>query len=89
MNNLYEQLADLVKQKSFELAKRIPEVYGKQASHVYPSYHHVVVGIARQLEQTMHVPAEIIKDIIAVEGLTSKLGEVALFSHVKDDELGL
>ena len=88
MNNLYEQLADLVKQKSFELAKRIPEVYGKQASHVYPSYHHVVVAIARLLEQTIHVPAEIIKDIIAVEGLTSKLGEAALFSHVedKDDE---
>ena len=86
MNNLYEQLADLVKQKSFELAKLIPEVYGKQASHVYPSYHHVVVAIARLLEQTMHVPAEIIKDIIAVEGLTSKLGEVALFSHVEDDK---
>lgn len=29
MNNFYEQLVDLVKQKSFELAKRIPEVYGK------------------------------------------------------------
>ena len=86
MNNLYEQLADLVKQKSFELANRIPEVYGKQASHVYPSYHHVVVAIARLLEQTIHVPAEIIKDIIAVEGLTSKLGEVALFSHVEDDK---
>ena len=86
MNNLYEQLADLVKQKSFELAKRIPEVYGKQASHVYPSYHHVVVAIARLLEQTIHVPAEIVKDIIAVEGLTSKLGEAALFSQVEDDE---
>lgn len=86
MNNLYEQLADLVKQKSFELAKRIPEVYGRQASHGYPSYHHVVVAIARLLEQTIHVPAEIIKDIIAVEGLTSKLGEVALFSHVEDDK---
>ena len=85
MNNLYEQLADLVKQKSFELAKRIPEVYGKQASRVYPSYHHVVVAIARLLEQTIHVPAEIVKDIITVEGLTSKLGEVALFSQVKDD----
>ena len=84
MNNLYEQLADLVKQKSFELAKRIPEVCGKQASHVYPSYHHVVVAIARLLEQTIHVPAEIIKDIIAVEGLTSKLGEAALFSRVED-----
>ena len=86
MNNLYEQLADLVKQKSFELAKRIPEVYGRQASHVYPSYHHVVVAIARLLEQTIHVPAEIVKDIITVEGLTSKLGEVALFSHVEDDK---
>ena len=85
MNNLYEQLADLVKQKSFELAKRIPEVYGKQAPHVYPSYHHVVVSIARLLEQTIHVPAEIIKDIIAVEGLTSKLGETALPIHVKDE----
>lgn len=86
MNNLYEQLADLVKQKSFELAKRIPEVYGKQASHVYPSYHHVVVSIARLLEQTIHVPAEIVKDIIAVEGLPSKLGEIALPIHVKDEE---
>lgn len=85
MNNLYEQLADLVKQKSFELAKRIPEVYGKQASHVYPSYHHVVVAIARLLEQTIHVPAEIVKGIIEVEGLTSKLGEAALFSQAKDD----
>ena len=86
MNNLYEQLADLVKQKSFELAKRIPEVYGRQASHVYPSYHHVVVAIARQLEQTMHVPAEIIKGIIEVEGLTFKLGEAALPIHVKDGD---
>lgn len=89
MNNLYEQLVDLVKQKSFELAKRIPEVYGKQASRVYPSYHHVVVAIARLLEQTIHVPAEIIKGIIEVEGLTFKLGETALPIHVKDDELGL
>ena len=86
MDNHYEQLVDLVKQKSFELAKRIPEVYGKQASHVYPSYHHVVVAVARLLEQTIHVPAEIIKDIIAVEGMTSKLGEVALFSHAKDED---
>ena len=86
MNNLYEQLADLVKQKSFELAERIPKVYGKQASHVYPSYHHVVGAIARLLEQTMHVPAEIIKDIIAVEGLTSKLGETALPIRVKDED---
>ena len=86
MNNLYEQLADLVKQKSFELAKRIPEVYGKQASHVYPSYHHVVVAIARQLEQIIHVPAEIVKDIIAIEGLTFKLGEIASPIHVKDEE---
>ena len=86
MNNLYEQLADLVKQKSFELAERIPKVYGKQASHVYPSYHHVVVGIARLLEQTIHVPAEIIKGIIEVEGLTFKLGETALPIHVKDED---
>ena len=86
MNNLYEQLVDLVKQKSFELAKRIPEVYGKQASHVYPSYHHVVVAVARLLEQTIHVPVEIIKDIIAVEGLTFKLGETALPIHVKDED---
>ena len=86
MNNLYEQLADLVKQKSFELAKRIPEVYGKQASHVYPFYHHVVVVIVRLLEQTMHVPAEIIKDIIAFEVLTSKFGELALLIHVKDED---
>ena len=85
MNNLYEQLADLVKQKSFELAKRIPEVYGRQAPHVYPSYHHVVVAIARLLEQTIHVPAEIIKDIIAVEGLASKLGAIAL-GHVEDED---
>ena len=85
MNNFYEQLVDLVKQKSFELAERIPKVYGKQASYVYPSYHHVVVGIARLLEQTIHVPAEIIKDIIAVEGLTFKLGEVALSSHIEDE----
>lgn len=85
MNNLYEQLADLVKQKSFELAKRIPEVYGRQASHVYPSYHHVVVAIARLLEQTIHVPAEIVKDIIAVEGLTFKLGAIALDSHIEDE----
>ena len=84
MNNLYEQLADLVKEKSFELAERIPKVYGKQASHVYPSYHHVVVGIARLLEQTIHVPAEIIKDIIAVEGMTFKLGEVALSNRIED-----
>lgn len=85
MNNLYEQLADLVKQKSFELAERIPEVYGEQASHVYPSYHHVVVSIARLLEHTIHVPAEIIKGIIAVEGLTSKLGAIALDSHIEDE----
>lgn len=84
MNNLYEQLADLVKQKSFELAKRIPEVYGKQAPYVYPSYHHVVLAIARLLEQTIHVPAEIVKGIIEVEGMTFKLGETALSSHVKD-----
>ena len=89
MNDLYEQLVDQVKQEAFKQAERIYRLYGRQASRIYPSNHHVVVAIARLLEQTIHVPAEIIKDIIAVEGLTSKLGEVALFSHVKDDELGL
>ena len=86
MNNLYEQLVDLVKQKSFELAKRIPEVYGKQASRVYPSYHHVVMDIALTLEVQLDIPEEVIESTIESEGLAAKLGAIALFSHVKDED---
>ena len=86
MKSLYRQFVDLVKQNAFEQAERIHREYGKNASYIYPSYGHVVLGIIRMLEQTIHVPAEIIKDIIAVEGMTSKLGEVALFSHAKDED---
>ena len=86
MNNLYEQLVDLVKQKSFELAERIPEVYGKQASHVYPSYHHVVMDIALPLEAQLDIPEEVIESTIESEGMAAKLGAIALFSHVKDED---
>ena len=86
MNNLYEQLVDLVKQEAFKQAERIYRLYGRQASRIYPSYHHVVMDIAPTLEVQLDIPEEVIESIIEAEGLTSKLGAVALFSHVKDDE---
>lgn len=86
MNNHYEQLVDLIEEKAFEQAKRIYNLYGRQASRIYPSYHHVVMDIAPTLEAQLDIPEEVIESIIEAEGLTSKLGAIALFSHVKDDE---
>ena len=86
MNDLYEQLVDLVKQKAFEQAERIYRLYGRQGSRIYPSYHHVVMDITPRLEEILHIPEEVIESIIEAEGMTSKLGAVALFSHVKDED---
>ncbi len=86
MNNLYEQLVDLVKQKAFEQAERIYNLYGRQASRIYPSYRHVVMDIAPTLETQLGIPEEVIESVIEAEGMTSKLGAVALFSHVKDED---
>ena len=85
MNNLYEQLADLVKQKSFELAKRIPEVYGKQASYVYPSYHHVAVEIAFDLERKWDIPEEVIEAILDKNPIATALGRIALFGEEESE----
>lgn len=89
MNKLYEQLRDLIKEKVFEQARSIYETYGRQASHIYGSYRSVIMEIASELEDIIGVPQEVIESIIETEGLTAKVGAVALFSHVKDDELGL
>lgn len=89
MNKLYEQLADLIKEKAFEQARSIYETYGRQAYHVYGSYRSVIREIASDLEDIIGIPQEVIESIIETEGLTSKVGAIALFSHVKDDELGL
>lgn len=86
MNDLYEQLVDQVKQEAFKQAERIYSLYGRQASRIYPSYRHVVMDIAPTLEAQLDIPEEVIESIIEAEGLTSKLGAIALFSHVKDDE---
>ena len=86
MNNLYEQLVDLVKQKAFEQAERIYRLYGRQGSRIYPSYHHVVMDIAPTLATQLDIPEEVVESIIEAEGMTSKLGAIALFSHVKDEE---
>ena len=86
MNDLYEQLVDQVKQEAFKQAERIYRLYGRQASRIYPSYHHVVMDIAPTLEAQLNIPEEVIESIIEAEGLTSKLGAVALFSHVKDED---
>lgn len=86
MNNHYEQLVDLIKEKAFEQAKDVYKLYGRQASRVYGSYHSVVMEIASKLEDVIDVPGEVIESIIEAEGLAAKIGAVALFSHVKDNE---
>lgn len=86
MNNFYEQLADLIEEKAFEQARKIYKSYGRKASHIYGSYHSVVMDIASELEDSIGVPEEVVESIIEAEGLTSKLGAVALFSHVKDED---
>lgn len=86
MNDLYEQLVDQVKQEAFNQAERIYRLYGRQASRIYPSYRHVVMDIAPTLEAQLNIPEEVVESIIEAEGLTSKLGAVALFSHVKDED---
>ena len=86
MNKLYEQLADLIKEKVFEQARSIYETYGRQASHIYGSYRSVIMEIASELEDTIGVPQEVIESIVETEGLTAKVGAIALFSHVKDED---
>lgn len=86
MNTTYKQLVDLIEEKAVEQAKRIYNLYGRQASRIYPSYHHVVMDIAPTLEAQLDIPEDVIESIIEAEGMTSKLGAIALFSHVKDEE---
>ncbi len=86
MNTLYKQLVDLIEEKAIEQAKRIYNLYGRQASRIYPSYHHVVMDIAPTLDAQLDIPEDVIESIIEAEGLTSKLGAIALFSHVKDED---
>ena len=50
MNTTYKQLVDLIEEKAVEQAKNIYKLYGRQASRLYPSYHHVVMDIALTLE---------------------------------------
>ena len=86
MNTTYKQLVDLIEEKAVEQAKRIYNLYGRQASRIYPSSHHVVMDIAPTLETQLDIPEEVIESVIEAEGMTSKLGAIALYSHVKDDE---
>lgn len=86
MNSFYEQLADLIEEKAFEQARKIYKSYGRKASHIYGSYHSVVMDIASELEDSIGVPEEVVESIIEAEGLTAKLGAIALFSHVKDED---
>ena len=86
MNGLYEQLADLIKEKAFKQAKNIYKLYGREASHMYSSYRSVVMEIASDLEDALGIPEDVVESIIDVEGWTAKLGAVALFSHVKDED---
>ena len=86
MNTAYKQLVDLIEGKAIEQAKRIYNLYGRQASRIYPSYHHVVMDIAPTLDAQLDIPEDVIESIIEAEGMTSKLGAIALFSHVKDEE---
>lgn len=86
MNTTYKQLVYLIEEKAVGQAKRIYNLYGRQASRIYPSYHHVVMDIAPTLEAQLDIPEDVIESIIEAEGMTSKLGAIALFSHVKDDE---
>ena len=86
MNSFYEQLADLIEEKAFEQARKIYKSYGRKASHIYGSYHSVVMDIASELEDSIGVPEEVVESIIETEGLTAKLGAIALFSHVKDED---
>ena len=85
MNNHYKQLVDLIKEKAFEQARNIYNLYGRQASRIYPSYHHVIMDIAPTLEAQLDIPEEVVESIIEAEGMAAKLGAVALFSHVKDE----
>ena len=86
MNTTYKQLVDLIEEKAIEQAKRIYNLYGRQASRIYPSYHHVVMDIAPTLDAQLDIPEDVIESIIEAEGMTSKLGAIALFSHVEDED---
>ena len=86
MNTTYKQLVDLIEEKAVEHAKNIYKLYGRQACRLYPSYHHVVMDIALTLEAQLDIPEEVIESTIESEGLSAKLGAIALFSHVKDED---
>lgn len=86
MNTTYKQLVDLIEEKAVEQARNIYNLYGRQASRIYPSYHHVIMDIAPTLEAQLDIPEEVVESIIEAEGMAAKLGAIALFSHVKDEE---
>ena len=86
MNTTYKQLVDLIEEKAVEQAKNIYKLYGRQASRLYPSYHHVIMDIALTLEAQLDIPEEVVESIIEAEGMAAKLGAIALFSHVKDED---
>ena len=86
VHKLYRQLVNIVAKEAFDHAKYIYSIYGRKASRIYPSYRHVLADIAITLEARLDIPEEVVESILEAEGLTSKLGAIALYSHVRDED---
>ena len=85
MNTLYKQLVDLIEEKAVEQAKRIYNLYGRQASRIYPSYHHVAAEIAFDLERKWDIPEEVIEAILDRNPIATALGRIALFGEEESE----
>ena len=85
MNTTYKQLVDLIEEKAVEQAKNIYNLYGRQASRLYPSYHHVVMDITLTLEVQLDIPEEVIEAILDKNPIATALGRIALFGEEESE----
>ena len=85
VGELYDSLVDALYEEAIPCAKNIYRLYGKSASKIYPSYHHVVMDIALTLEVQLDIPEEVIEAILDKNPIATALGRIALFGEEESE----
>lgn len=85
VGELYDNLVDALYEEAIPCAKNIYRLYGKSASKIYPSYHHVAVEIAFDLERKWDIPEEVIEAILDRNPIATALGRIALFGEEESE----
>lgn len=85
IGEVYDNLVDMLYEDAILYAKNIHRLYGKSASKIYPSYHHVAVEIAFDLERKWDIPEEVIEAILDRNPIATSLGRIALFGEEESE----